>query len=698
MLTLSPILKPASSLATILFAAGALGAEPFTDSELVEIVVTAERREVPVLDVIGSTTRLLEDTIDRRKHQHVHELLTSVPGAWVSRGSGQEHLTAIRSPVLTGAGSCGAFLVLEDGLPIRPSGFCNVNQLFEVFSEAAAGVEVLSGPGNALYGSNALHGTLNFVMPSFEDGRGSSALLEFGANEFRRLQFTAGSDRGLGFIGELTDDGGFRDDTGFSQAKLHGRFSTSVAGGDLDLAMTLTDLDQETAGFILGEDAYLDPAVNRSNPNPEAFRDAESARLYGIWTRSFDQIDLDIRPFVRYSDMTFLQHFLPGQPLEENGQTSGGMNALARLPFGGGSLTLGIDAERASAFLKQTQSGPTTGSPFLVETRPPGKHYDYRVNSTVVAPYAHWRIPATDTVDVTLGLRAERARYDYDNRMADGNLRDDGTACGFGGCLYTRPADRRDTFDNIAPKLGAVWRLSPETALFASLARGFRAPQMTELYRLQSGQLVSDLDSETLDSFEVGWRFRGRAAQASFAIYAMKKKNSVLRDSEGFLVSRGQSRHRGAEFSAQRQIGSTALLKTSLSYGRHVYDFDLTAARGESFRRGLDVDTAPRWMGSLAWVWSPTERAELSFDWNFLSDYFLDAENQHTYPGHALLHSTLRLRLSERWAVTARVRNLLDAVIADRADYAFGNYRYFPGRGREFFLTLAYAPDGRRAD
>ena len=73
---------------------------------------------------------------------------------------------AIRSPVLTGAGACGAFLVLEDGLPSRPAGFCNVNQLFELDFEQAGAIEVVRGPGSALYGSNALHGTINVLMPS----------------------------------------------------------------------------------------------------------------------------------------------------------------------------------------------------------------------------------------------------------------------------------------------------------------------------------------------------------------------------------------------------------------------------------------------------------------------------------------------------------------------------------------------------
>ena len=83
----------------------------------------------------------------------------------IQRGSGQESLTALRSPVLTGAGACGAVLVLEDGIPIRPVGTCNVNELFEVNLEQAAAIEVLRGPGSVLYGSSAVHGIINVIPP-----------------------------------------------------------------------------------------------------------------------------------------------------------------------------------------------------------------------------------------------------------------------------------------------------------------------------------------------------------------------------------------------------------------------------------------------------------------------------------------------------------------------------------------------------
>ena len=45
------------------------------------------------------------------------------------------------------------------------------------------------------------------------------------------------------------------------------------------------------------------------------------------------------------------------------------------------------------------------------------------------------------------------------------------------------------------------------------------------------------------------------------------------------------------------------------------------------------------------------------------------------------------------WRLSLRAINLADTAYADRADYAFGNYRYFPGRGRAAFVEVAYRHD-----
>jgi outer membrane cobalamin receptor len=133
-------------------------------------VVTASRRPARARDALslGSVGR---DAIVLTGATHHAEVLNRVAGVMIQRGSGQESLTAIRSPVLPGAGSCGAFLFLENGIPIRPVGFCNVNELFEINTEQAHAIEVLRGPGTALYGSNAMHGTVNVLQAAMTPAR-----------------------------------------------------------------------------------------------------------------------------------------------------------------------------------------------------------------------------------------------------------------------------------------------------------------------------------------------------------------------------------------------------------------------------------------------------------------------------------------------------------------------------------------------
>ena len=53
-----------------------------------------------------------------------------------------------------------------------------------------------------------------------------------------------------------------------------------------------------------------------------------------------------------------------------------------------------------------------------------------------------------DDFKIFSNVRTERLNYDYDNLMLDGRTRADGSACGFGGCYYSRPADTDISFSD----------------------------------------------------------------------------------------------------------------------------------------------------------------------------------------------------------------------------------------------------------
>ena len=677
----------------VLALTGSLFAAAAPAATLEEVVVTATRSAIPLERHAGSVSRIAADAVGLAGATHASELVNRAAGAMIQRGSGQESLTALRSPVLTGAGACGAVLVLEDSIPIRPVGTCNVNQLFEVNFEQAAAIEVLRGPASVLYGSSAVHGIINVIPPRPDEIPAFGAAAEVGSDAWRRIRLAASHEedrRGIGVVMIGTDDGGWRDASGFEEQKLNAVMEQDLAGGSLRLSLSGSNLDQETAGFIQGEDAYRDRTLARSNPDPEAYRDATSLRFA---TQYRGATGNELRFILRSSRMDFLQHFLLGQPVEDNGQDSGGvMWMTAPRVLGGGELIAGVDAELAASTLLQYQSGPTTdGPPPANAARPAGRHYDYAVDSQVLAGYANWRRALGERGSLEAGLRLEHARYDYDNRMIDGNTDENGVPCP-NGCLYSRPADRSDDFTNLAPRLAFLWSASDSTTAYVTLARGFRAPEATELYRLQRQQSVTDLESETVDAVEVGLRWRAATASLDLALFHMDKDDVILRDSAGFNVSGGQTRHQGLEYEGDWALTEEWSLSAAGTMARHEYRFTAQVEQGEQITAGNDMDTAPRDIHALRLRYG-LPRLEAELEWLWVGAYWANAANTARYGGHDVGNLRIAVEPARNWTATLRVTNLLDAAYADRADFAFGNFRYFPGRGRAYFLELGWQKD-----
>ena len=163
--------------------------------------------------------------------------------------------------------------------------------------------------------------------------------------------------------------------------------------------------------------------------------------------------------------------------------------------------------------------------------------------------YAQLDYALTPSLHAGAGMRVEYVGYDYDNHMLAGNTDENGVPCAPVSCLYSRPADRSDSFTNAAPKGSLRWDAATGLMLYANASRGFRPPEMTELYRLQRNQSVADLDSEQVDAIEVGMKFARGDWRGELAGFDMRKDNVILRDSNGFYVSDGRTSHEGVEYS-----------------------------------------------------------------------------------------------------------------------------------------------------
>lgn len=637
-----------------------------------------------------SLTSINEKELEDLDAQHPKQIFRRSPGVWISRGSGQEHLTAIRSPVLTGPGACGSFLVLEDGLAVRPTGFCNVNGLFETFYEMASKVETITGPASARYGANAMHGVINILSKPISSE--NKIYTNIGPNDYKNFKIRAGNQKNLSFDGFFASNDGFRDQSGYDQQKIRIQSNFLIASWSATLKATLTNLNQETAGYINGLDSYKDEDFSKRNFNPEAYRDANSQRISLRLTRENNNTVDAITAYIRNNDMKFFQHFLPGTPLEENNHTSVGAVFQRISDYEAFSFVRGFQFDLAKAELTEIQKDAlTTSSAFNNATRPQGKHYDYEVDSLVYAIFAGIEdFYINDHLNLFADARAEFIEYDYSNNMISGNTKEDGTNCGFGGCYYNRPADRTDNFNEISARIGLVTNFQ-ELNYFAQISLGFRPPQINEAYRLQKKQNVTDIDSETLTMLEVGSRYEWDSIMGSISVYKSKKKNSIFRDAENFIVDNGKTNHKGIELSLDWIVSANNSFSTNITYGDHKYDFETDTSMREKIRVGNQIDTAPKLMANLLWGLNLNKDSSLTFEVEHMSSYYTDAANLHEYEGHTLYHARYNQKLSESLKTYLRIDNISDKAYAERADFnAFGGDRYFPGLPREIYIGLEY--------
>lgn len=675
-------LKLAIAHTAILGSTMASASDTTLNSTIEQIVVSASHLTTePVL--VGSASAISEQEIKRASAMHIAQLLNAVPGVQLAQGSGQEYLPSIRSAVLTGAGACGSVRVAYEGLPVRAAGFCNVNELFDVPFETADAMVVVRGPASVRYGSNAQLGAINLI--GVQATHNTAASLSMQADTLGATGVTATINGGLtkGTAGriELVDkhDSGHVDDSGFKHHK--GRAQVTSDNG-WSVSAQWSDLNQQTAGYLSGYQAYKDEALRLTNSNPEAYRRANSASFVAAYDNDEGR---QFSLYARDNSMQFLMHFLPGQPTEKNGHSSLGILATQSGNTNSYAWVIGTQLEATDGYLKQWQDQPTQGSNFLQATIPTGFHYDYQVSATALSAFGELSKQLSERVQIASGVRFDYTQYDYDNKMISGRTDDQGMACGFGGCRYSRPDDQTDKFDDLSGFVGLRFRVMSAMQAYANLSSGYRAPQATELYRLQRAQQVADLGSESTRSVEVG--LVGTVDKLDYELvgYAMQRSDLIFRDANSFNQSGAKTRHAGIEFSSRYQFNDHWQAAVAGSYARHQYD---DAGTGDTSIEGLDIDSAPRWLANAS-VSYQANIALYQLRANFVDRYATDPGNLYFYEGHSLLDAIAQFDVGNGLQFNAQILNVLDTRYADRADYSgFTGDRYFVGRERRLLLGL----------
>ena len=677
--------------------------------ELDPVVVSATGESERLSQMPVAMGAVRREELATARPAHPAEIMNRMAGVWVNVTGGEGHTTAIRQPMTTDP----VYLYLEDGIPSRSTGFFNHNALYEINLPQADGIEVIKGPGTALYGSDAIGGVVSATTRPPSRQSELSATLEGGAWGFARLLGSASNTfgaNGLRADVNYTRTDGWRDGTAYDRQSATARWDRLVGSARLKTVIAFSNIDQNTAGSsaILAADFYNSPTVNYT---PISFRKVQALRVSSAYEHQGARSLIAVTPYARYNSMEMIPNWTLTFDPQRSQTENSSLGLLARYRYDLGALDarviLGADVDYSPGGRFERIIGTTSFTRTVDASTTPAKSarvftafrdstpiYDYDVAFHGVSPYVHVEASPLPRLRVTAGARYDALGYSYENHLS---------VVDTAGSRWRRPADTSLTYTRLSPKLGATFSFGTGATAFAAFRAGFRAPSEGQIFRQGSSINTVGLRPVKVESYELGLRGRlPRRFTYDVTAYVMTKFDDILSYTSGSgagqtveTVNAGETRHRGIEVSLGLEATRELVFTAGYTYGRHTYErWDITGGDTISFS-GNEMDVAPRHFGSARVRYTPAflGGGDLAAEISRMGWYFTDPANQHYYAGHVLLNLRGSVVLFHSTTVFARLMNATNRRYAERATFNPTPTRgeeFSPGLPRTLYLGVQY--------
>ena len=223
-----------------------------------EIVVSANRYEVPASEVGSSVTVIGTEEIERRNPVAVLDLLRTVPGTEVTHAGGPGKIATVR----VRGGSGAQALILVDGVRVNSvtGGTVDFANLLAANIER---IEVLRGP-QATYGSEAMTGVISITTGRGLPGWRLNATGEAGTHNHRRFELgllggagpwdysVSGTDLSTDGVSHRAIEGGAVEDDPYENRTYSTRLGAAfLDDGRIDLRLRSYRGDTAVDGFGL---------------------------------------------------------------------------------------------------------------------------------------------------------------------------------------------------------------------------------------------------------------------------------------------------------------------------------------------------------------------------------------------------------------------------------------------------------------
>ena len=566
------------------------------------VVITGTRVEQNSFDLPMAIDSIDAATIqEQRATVNLSEVINRVPGV---ASAGKENYTQEQSLTIRGFGARSAFGVrgvklFADGIPASTPDGQGGTGLFDLAS--ASRIEVLRGPFSSLYGNHSggvvqvftEDGPENFtITPSYQFGSYGTARtgLKFGD--------TVGNFNYTGSVSHFRTDGyrayseSDKDQANFKAKWQLGDRSTLTVVGNY-----MHQQGQDPLGLTfaqLNADRRQQGTSNRNlagNPGTASFygtrRTLENTQGGAVFETQLTERD-SLRAMFYLGNRNNEQYLALNAGTQDNVTASGGVSAFDRDYWGTNlrwtrkyekvTFSLGAEYERADEHRRGYRNGETKSGAQALSTVF-GFRGDLKRDENNVAEQSgaffqgEWA--ATDTVLLSGGLRY--TKLDFKSR--------DHFVCN-GGCSGTtnvagvNPDDSGSvSYSDWTSAVGAVWKVTQTTNLYANAGRSFEAPTLIELaYRPDGGSgLNFDLKPSTSNQYEMGVKtfLTDTTRLDAAAFYIDSSDEIVIRNNENgraVYQNAGDTSRRGIEVALDSRLTRDVGAYASLTFIKAEFD------------------------------------------------------------------------------------------------------------------------------
>ncbi len=696
-------------LVTFLFSAtgNAVYSEKFVLNEndsdfahIEQVVVTSTREEKNLYHLSESVGVLTEEDLIDISPAHPADALNRIAGVHINNLGGEGHMTSIRQPISTS----GVYLFLEDGLPTRPSGFFNHNGLYEINIPQSSRVEVIKGPGSALYGSDAIGGVINVITKAPPIDTEISTNVEIGSDQWRRALFSFGGGNesiAARIDINLTESEGFRDEADYDRQSLTLRLDSQLSSDwTAKVVASYSTIDQSGVSS-LEEDDYRNNTTKNRFHDDIGFRQVDAFRLSSEFNYEISDSQLfTVTPYYRNNEMTMMPSWMVTYDpnVRDYEFESYGVQIKFRQFFLNERVEFisGFDVDNTpSSYIEEEINVTLVDDIYTHYSRTGELNYDFDARQESLSPYIHVEYQVSEQWRLNAGARYDYFEVDYENALpADES-----------NFSHRRSDSQEIDYENTSPKLGATYQYLTNHTMYLSYRYAFRAPTVGTLFRSGSSQNTASLKPVTSISSEVG--FRGKAFDLiayEFAYYDMTVEDdivSVINDGNRHSVNAGETRHKGIEVGVDYWVGEALSIGISYTETDQRYeDFSYTFFSRTCFCQqeinfaGNDVARAPESLVNVRVAYLPSivEGLRVELEWDAVGDYFTDQTNTQTYAGHDLLNVRMNYDINDDLSVYARVANITDEGYSSYTSNQVNDpdLSYRPGRPRSAFVGVRW--------